>query len=87
MAIAAPEYNGFVIPLLLNMLYWASRPSPGDDFGTVFQARPLAFMASNPGRLGGVRVILRLHDIVAELVMIAIPGFMTVADAADIRNI
>ena len=83
MAIAAPEYNGFVTPLLLNMLYWASRPSPGDDFGTVFQGRPLAFMASNPGRLGGVRVIPRLRDIVAELGMIAIPGFVTVPDAAS----
>ena len=34
--IATPEYNGFVTPLLLNMLCWASRPSPGDDFGSVF---------------------------------------------------
>ena len=39
--IATPEYNGFVTPLLLNMLCWASRPSPGDDFGSVFQALSL----------------------------------------------
>jgi NAD(P)H-dependent FMN reductase len=83
MAIATPEYNGFVTPLLLNMLCWASRPSPGDDFGTVFQGRPVALMASSPGRLGGVRVIPRLRDIVAELGMIAIPGFVTVPDAAS----
>ena len=35
--IATPEYNGFVTPLLLNMFCWASRPSPSDDFGAVFQ--------------------------------------------------
>ena len=61
--IATPEYNGFVTPLLLNMLCWASRPSPGDDFGSVFQAKPVALMAASPGRLGGVRVIPRLRDV------------------------
>ena len=83
MAIATPEYNGFVTPLLLNMLCWASRPSPGDDFGTVFQGRPVALMASSPGRLGGVRVIPRLRDVVAELGMIPVPGFVTVPAAAS----
>ena len=72
--IATPEYNGFVTPLLLNMLCWASRPSPGDDFGSVFQARPVALMASSPGRLGGVRVIPRLRDVLAELGMVPVPG-------------
>ena len=37
MIIATPENNGFVTPLLLNMLCWASRPSPADDFGAAFQ--------------------------------------------------
>ena len=81
--IATPEYNGFVTPLLLNMLCWASRPSPGDDFGSVFQARPVALMASSPGRLGGVRVIPRLRDVLAELGMVPVPGFVTVPAAAS----
>ena len=80
--IATPEYNGFVTPLLLNMLCWASRPSPGDDFGSVFQAKPVALMAASPGRLGGVRVIPRLRDVLAELGMIPVPGFVTVPAAA-----
>ncbi len=74
--IATPEYNGFVTPLLLNMLCWASRPSPGDDFGSVFQAKPVALMAASPGRLGGVRVIPRLRDVLAELGMIPVPGIL-----------
>ena len=83
MMIATPEYNGFVTPLLLNMLCWASRPSPSDDFGAVFQGRPVALMASSPGRLGGIRVIPRLRDVVAELGMVAVPGFVTVPAAAS----
>lgn len=82
MMIATPEYNGFITPVLLNMLCWASRPSPGDDFGAVFQGLPVALMASSPGRLGGVRVIPRLRDVVAELGMVAVPGFVTVPSAA-----
>ena len=81
--IATPEYNGFVTPLLLNMLCWASRPSPSDDFGAVFQGRPVGLMASSPGRLGGVRVVPRLRDVVAELGMVAVPGFVTVPAAAS----
>ena len=39
LVIATPEYNGFITPLLLNLFCWASRPSPGDDFGTVAHHR------------------------------------------------
>ncbi len=83
MIIATPEYNGFVTPLLLNMLCWAPRPLPSHDFGAVFQGRPVALMASSPGRLGGVRVIPRLRDVVAELGMIPVPGFLTVPAAGS----
>lgn len=83
MIIVTPEYNGFVTPLLLNMLCWASRPSPSDDFGAVFQGKPVALMASSPGRLGGVRAIPRLRDVVAELGMMPVPGFTTVPAAGE----
>ena len=42
----------------------------------------MALAASSPGRLGGVRVIPRLRDLLAELGMIAVPGFVTHAGAA-----
>lgn len=81
LAIATPEYNGFMTPLLLNLFCWASRPSPGDDFGAVFQGKPVALMAASPGRLGGVRVTPRLRDAVAELGMAPVPGFVTLPQA------
>lgn len=81
LAIATPEYKGFMTPLLLNLFCWASRPSPGDDFGAVFQGKPVALMAASPGRLGGVRVIPRLRDAVAELGMAPVPGFVTLPQA------
>ena len=81
LAIATPEYNGFMTPLLLNLFCWASRPSPGDDLGAVSQGKPVALMAASPGRLGGVRVIPRLRDAVAELGMAPVPGFVTLPQA------
>ena len=42
----------------------------------------MALAASSPGRLGGVRVIPRLRDLLAELGMIAVPGFVTIPTAA-----
>lgn len=45
LCLATPEYNGGLTPLLLNMFCWASRSSPTDDFGSVFQDKPVALMA------------------------------------------
>ena len=81
--VVTPEHNGFVTPLLLNMLCWAWRPSPGDDFGNVFKVWPVALAASSPGRLGGVRVITQLRDLLAKLSMITVPGSVTLAGAAN----
>ena len=73
LCLATPEYNGGLTPLLLNMFCWASRPSPTDDFGSVFQDKPVALMASSPGRLA-VRAIPRLRDCVCELGMLPVPA-------------
>jgi NAD(P)H-dependent FMN reductase len=70
-------------PILLNIFCWASRPSPTDDFGAVFQGKPVALMASSLGRLGGVRVIPRLRDAVCELGMVPVPGFASIGNAAQ----
>jgi len=43
-------------------------------------------MAASPGRLGGIRVIPRLRDTLAELGVTVVPGFVTVAAAAQAFN-
>ena len=39
-------------------------------------------MAASPGRLGGIRVIPRLRDTLAELGVVVVPGFVTLPSAA-----
>lgn len=79
--IVTPEYNGHVPPLLVNTLAWGSRTAgdPIDD--NVFSGKRAAIMAASPGRLGGIRVIPRLREMLAELRIVVAPGFATVPAA------
>lgn len=83
MMIATPEYNGFVPPLLVNMFSWVSRPYLDEAANTLFHGMPVGLMAASPGGLGGVRVIPRLRDYMAELGAVAVPGFVTLSNATD----
>ena len=84
--IATPEYNGSVPPLLVNILNWASRPVGDEPPCAVFIGKPVALMAATPGDLGGVRVIPRLRDFLAELGAVTVPGFVTVPSAFEAFN-
>jgi chromate reductase len=81
--IATPEYNGSVPPLLVNVLSWASRPEGKEASCAAFAGKKVAISASSPGGLGGVRVVPRLRDYMAELGAITIPGFATVPQAHE----
>lgn len=81
MIIVTPEYNGFVPPLLVNVLSWASRAEGDEASCDAFRGKPVAMAAASPGRLGGVRVIPRLRDCLAELSFVVIPGFATLPGA------
>ena len=80
--VVTPEYNGHVPPLLVNVFCWMSRPD-GKDKANVFAGKKIAIAAASPGKLGGVRVVPRLRDMVAELSAVAVPGFVTLPGALD----
>ncbi len=79
--VATPEYNGHVPPLLVNTFSWLSRKEKDDDGISAFTGKTAAIMAASPGRLGGVRVIPRLRDMLAELSVVVVPGFVTLPGA------
>lgn len=79
--IATPEYNGHVPPLLCNVFSWISRKEGDEKSMVAFDGKYAAIMAASPGRLGGVRVIPRLRDTLAELGVTVVPGFVTVPSA------
>lgn len=81
--IATPEFNGSYHPILSNILNWTSRANGDDANCMAFAGKPAAIMAASPGPLGGVRVIPRLRDFLAELGFVAVPGFVTVPNAYE----
>lgn len=79
--VVSPEYNGQIPPLLSNTFSWASRSEEGEGGMIAFNGKKAAIMAASPGKLGGVRVIPRLRDTLAELGVMVIPGFFTLPGA------
>jgi NAD(P)H-dependent FMN reductase len=81
--VATPEYNGHVPPLLVNTFSWLSRSEEGENGMVAFRDKHAAIMAASPGRLGGVRVIPRMRDMLAELGVMVVPGFVTLPNASQ----
>ncbi|MEM7256363.1 MAG: NAD(P)H-dependent oxidoreductase [Pseudomonadota bacterium] len=79
--VVTPEYNGHVPPLLVNTFSWLSRSEEGDNGLSAFRGKKAAIMAASPGRLGGIRVLPRLRDMLAELGVMVVPGFVTLPQA------
>lgn len=83
MLVVTPEYNGSLTPLLVNMFAWASRAEADGSKGGIMAGKRVALAAASPGALGGVRVIPRLRDFLAELGVMAVPGFVTLPKAFE----
>lgn len=69
--IASPEYNGSYSGLLKNAIDWASRPVQGDANWAVgnkpFAGKVVGLLAASPGPLGGLRGMLHLSPLLAQL--------------------
>lgn len=82
--IASPEYNAGVTPLLKNALDWVSRVrSDGELPLQVYKTRVFMLGAASPGRLGGVRGLIMLRQILAVgLGALVLPDQILIPSAA-----
>jgi chromate reductase, NAD(P)H dehydrogenase (quinone) len=73
--ISTPEYNSSIPALLKNALDWISRPGPGESALAFsgFRGKVAGIMAASPGRLGGVRAVAHLRQILAQFYVLVIP--------------
>ena len=85
--VAAPEYNGFVTPLLVNALDWASRPKAGEglpDGLTAMNGTVVGLMSASPGQFGGVRALIAMRSLATlTLAMHVVPPTLSVARASE----
>jgi NAD(P)H-dependent FMN reductase len=62
--IASPEYSASITPLLKNALDWVSRVRErGDPTYAAYKGRVFAIGSASPGRLGGVRSLMALRQV------------------------
>jgi NAD(P)H-dependent FMN reductase len=79
--IASPEYNAYFSPLLKNTIDWASRPVDGEPVYSGFEGKVAAIMAASPGALGGIRGLVHLRTLLANLRVLVIPDQTAVPNA------
>ncbi|MCU7875471.1 MAG: NAD(P)H-dependent oxidoreductase [Candidatus Thiodiazotropha sp. (ex Lucinoma borealis)] len=66
--IASPEYNSAFSPLLKNVIDWASRAESDDEPPlAAFQGKMAAILATSPGALGGLRGLVFLRMLLANI--------------------
>lgn len=81
--IAAPEYNGSISAVLKNSIDWLSRPHEGEPSLACFEGKVAGLMAASPGRLGGLRGLAHVRQILSGIRVLVIPEQQAVPSAGQ----
>jgi chromate reductase len=77
------EYNGSITPLLKNTIDWISR-STGDAPGLACYANQVVtLLSASPGRMGGLRGLAHVRDILSGIGCIVMPTTVAVGRAQE----
>ena len=79
--IASPEYNSAFSPLLKNAIDWASRREGDEAPLLAFRGKVAVIMAASPGALGGLRGLVFLRMLLANIGITVLPDQQAVANA------
>ena len=74
MLIASPEHNASVTSALKNAIDWASRPTSKENPEPCFKGKFAGLITTSPGRLGGIRGLAQLREILLNLGVHVIPS-------------
>lgn len=81
--IASPEYNSSVSGVLKNAIDWASRQEPGEAALACFEGKVAGLCAASPGALGGLRGLVVLRMLLANIRVLVVPEQLAVAKAHE----
>ena len=84
--IASPEYNSSVTAALKNTIDWVSGSDDGDPFPlplVAIRGKVVVLMSASPGALGGLRGLVQLRSILANLGCIVLPDQVAVSKAQE----
>ncbi len=71
--ISSPEYNGGMSAVLKNTIDWVSRSAPGEGGLAAYKDKVAGLVATSPGRLGGLRGLTHLRQILSNLGVLVLP--------------
>ncbi len=85
--LAAPEYNGFPTPLVINSFDWLSRLQPEGDAPAGLAAssgKPLGLLSASPGPLGALRSLnFTRQYLTMTIAMLAVPQQFALSKANE----
>ena len=71
--IASPEYNGGMSAVLKNAIDWVSRREGDEDGLAAYRDKVAGLVAASPGRLGGLRGLVHIRQILTNVGVLVIP--------------
>lgn len=82
--IASPEYNSSISPLLKNTIDWCSRPET-EAAATLacFDGKIAGLLSASPGRLGGMRALRHLREILSNIGVLVVPEQFSLSRAGS----
>jgi NAD(P)H-dependent FMN reductase len=85
--IASPEYNSAFSPVLKNAIDWVSRVEKEDEPPLqAFKGKFAALMAASPGPLGGIRGLVMVRMLLANIGVTVLPDQQTIRNAYKAFN-
>lgn len=79
---ACPEYNSSVTAVWKNTIDWISRRDPPEPAFVALAGKVAGLMSAAPGKLGGIRGLFHVRDILTETKTIVLPQQVAVPEAA-----
>ncbi len=71
--IASPEYNGGMSAVLKNTIDWVSRAAEGEGGLAAYKDKVAGLMSASPGRLGGLRGLTHVRQILGNIGVLVLP--------------
>lgn len=81
--VGCPEYNGFLTPLLVNAIDWATRSDEGRPDLAPFANKVVAISSASPGGFGGTRSAGHLRTLLSGIGCIVLPQTLVVPNAGN----
>ena len=81
--ISSPEYNGGISAVLKNAIDWVSRREGDEPALAAYRDKVAGVMATSGGRLGGLRGLVHIRQILTNIGVLVVPQQHALGGAGD----